>query len=127
MKQEHQDDLDRLLDQVPLPQAPAWFETRLMARILREKATPLPWWKRYAKEWVVYSMAAVVVLLAVWTWSADLGEKSEVAGGISSSETNIAATYSNKAHLSKEEKIVAALSAFASYQEDNQVWLVSEQ
>jgi hypothetical protein len=98
------DMLDRLLSESPPPEAPDWFEARLMARI-RTEASP-----RSANRWLEWMTltrvlgaggVAVVLLLAVFTWDGGSGVTGEE---LSQAELN------------------EALDALVSYQEESDQW-----
>ena len=98
---EPNDNLNQLLAQAPPPQAPPWFEQRLMARLRREQeARPV-----FAWSWRWTSLAAAGCLLvmgsAVW-WHGRAPQQTPVAQA--------------------REEIYQGLDAFAAYQEQSQSW-----
>lgn len=107
MTMEHPEDreLDRLLGQVKLPEAPFGFEHRMLARLRREREQGK--WARLKFWWIgqnpgfqggmAAACAALVILVAVggfWQW-----------------EEN-----------QKTQRLVSALDAFEQYQQDQEKW-----
>ncbi|MEO0453031.1 MAG: hypothetical protein AAFY98_02695 [Verrucomicrobiota bacterium] len=98
--------LDQLLTEMPAPEAPDWFEARLMARLRREKeqSAPLFSFGLFAKPWILGLGATAVLALTLL-----LNQPQEGAVTVESAE------------ISKEE-INEALTAFASYQQEATQW-----
>jgi hypothetical protein len=112
--------LDRLLARVPPPEAPAWFETRLKARLLRESAAPRP--RLFGLAGLLPArlawggLALLAAGLGIFLWISPAGQPSPMAG--------------TSAPSIEDADLAKALDAFASYIQDkpgyvseNEEWL----
>ena len=94
-----QDSLDKLLDRVQPPQAPAWFEAKVLARLRREQEAgkaPLQWLRWTAAAGAMALFAALAVL------------------------------HTPRHATVKEAEVFAALAAFENYQEEQTLWIGEE-
>lgn len=124
------DDLDRLLSRVKRPEPPAWFEARLMARMLREKELAAKrWWGRPL---VALGALSTLVLIAGISLQAS-GTFTPGPAGITQvvpSPTPDALTNSfamtaldpEKYSITSDQKITDGLNAFMSYSEEEELW-----
>lgn len=105
--------LDRLLARVPPPEAPAWFETRLKARLLREPAVPHSRLFGLADLFLARlawgGLALLAAGLGAFFWISSAGQPSQVAGSAGSSI--------------EDGDLAKALDAFASYIQDKPVYV----
>ena len=100
---EPNDNLDQLLAQAPPPQAPPWFEQRLMARLRRERETE-----------------ARPVFGRIWRWTSAIAVCAFVMAG-SFAWKSMHTTTPSVVPVAQEE-IYQGLDAFAAYQEQSQSW-----
>lgn len=94
------DPLDELFQRAPLREAPAWFEVKVMARLRSEKEEKFNFFAIFQHR-LAWSGVFAILIAAL---------------------TLIYFTTHETESLEQHQKIMAALDAFESYEEDQPVW-----